>query len=69
MPRLGIAIGSRWFRYCCEQADLPMEETFLKLLRTYYRGRIRGPFNEAARLAAGFTAPELASLRELEQTV
>ena len=62
-----VAIGSRWFRHCCEQAGQPVEETFLKLLRTYYRGRIRGPFNEVARLAAGFTATELASLRELEQ--
>ena len=59
-----VEIGSRWFRYCCEQASLPVEETFLKLLRIYYQGRIRGPFNEAARLAAGFTATELASLRE-----
>ena len=64
-----VEIGSRWFRYCCEQADLPVEETFLKLLRIYYRGRIRGPFNEVARLAAGFTATELASLKELEKMI
>jgi len=61
-----VEIGSRWFRYCCEQAGQLVEETFLKLLRTYYRGRIRGPFNETARLAAGFTAAELARLKELE---
>ena len=63
-----VKIGSRWFRYCCEQADLPDEETFWKLLRTYYHGRIRGPFNEVARLAAGFTVAELAKLRDLEKT-
>ncbi|MFO1433228.1 MAG: ferritin-like domain-containing protein [Candidatus Competibacteraceae bacterium] len=62
-----VEIGSHWFRYCCEQAGLPVAETFLKLLRTYYRGRIKSPFNEAARLAAGFTVAELAQLRALEQ--
>ena len=62
-----VEIGSRWFRYCCEQAGLPAEETFRKPLRTYYHGRIKGPFNEVARLAAGFTVAELAKLRELEK--
>jgi uncharacterized ferritin-like protein (DUF455 family) len=63
-----VESGSRWFRYCCEQAGLPAEETFRKLLRTYYPGRIRGPFNEVARLAAGFTMAELEKLRDLEKS-
>ena len=60
-----VAVGSRWFRYCCEQAGLPLEKTFLELLQTYYRSRLRGPFNETARLAAGFSVAELGQLKEL----
>lgn len=60
-----VAAGSRWFRYGCEQAGLPMEATFLRLLRTYYQGTLKGPFNESARLAAGFTASELEQFRLL----
>jgi uncharacterized ferritin-like protein (DUF455 family) len=62
-----VAAGSRWFSYGCEQAGLPMEETFLRLLRTYYQGRLKGPFNDSARLAAGFTVAELERLRSLAE--
>lgn len=60
-----VAIGSRWFRYCCEQAKLPVEETFVELLKRYFQGQLRGPFNEPARLEAGFTARELHRLKTL----
>lgn len=60
-----VALGSRWFRYCCERAGLPVEDTFVALARRYYKGKIATPFNEAARLAAGFTRGELELLREL----
>ncbi len=60
-----VAIGSRWFRYCCEEANLPVEETFVDLLKQYFQGQLRGPFNEPARLEAGFTARELHRLKTL----
>lgn len=57
-----VAIGSRWFRYLCAQRDLEPEATFHSLLREYFAGRLRGPFNQKARLAAGFTKSELEEL-------
>lgn len=59
-----VAIGSRWFRHCCEARGLEPERTFRDLLGRYMRGRLRGPFNHAARRNAGFSEREL---RELER--
>ena len=57
-----VAIGSRWFGWCCAQEGKDPETTFLHLLETRYAGSVRGPFNVAARLQAGFTEQELARL-------
>lgn len=61
-----VAIGSRWFKYACSQRGLDPEPTFRELLGRYLRGRLRGPFNIDARLAAGFSAAEIAALEGLE---
>ncbi|HEX5512867.1 MAG TPA: ferritin-like domain-containing protein [Gammaproteobacteria bacterium] len=61
-----VAIGSRWFKYACGQRGLDPEPTFRQLLAQYMRGRLRGPFNVDARLAAGFSAAEIAALEGLE---
>lgn len=63
-----VAIGSQWFRYCCEREGLEPTETFLYLLETRYSGMVRGPFNLDARLAAGFTAGELVALQASSHT-
>lgn len=57
-----VAIGSRWFRYCCEQEGVEPLPTFLDLLQDNYPGSLRGPFNEEARLEAGFTRQEMEAL-------
>jgi uncharacterized ferritin-like protein (DUF455 family) len=57
-----VEIGSRWFRYCCEQRGLEAESTFIELLRKYANGAVRGPFNESARLQSGFSEWELEQL-------
>jgi len=57
-----VAIGSRWYQYCCEREGLAPVPTFLQLLETRYSGKVRGPFNKKARLEAGFTEHELAAL-------
>lgn len=54
-----VAIGSRWFRFCCGRQGLEPLQTFLDLLRDRYRGTIRGPLNMDARARAGFSAEEL----------
>ena len=57
-----VAVGTYWFNYCCEQENKPPLETFLALLRSHFSGSIRGPFNLAARSAAGFTSAEMDAL-------
>lgn len=58
-----VAIGSRWFRYVCEGRGLDAERTFIELLKEYMRGQLKGPFFEQARLEAGFSETELASIK------
>jgi uncharacterized ferritin-like protein (DUF455 family) len=60
-----VAIGSRWFRYACERRGLSPEPTFRTLLSQYMRGRLRGPFNIDARLAAGFSRDEIVALETM----
>jgi uncharacterized ferritin-like protein (DUF455 family) len=60
-----VAIGSRWFRWLCEQRGLPPRETYFRLLAEHMGGRIRCPLNRSARLAAGFDEVELARLEAL----
>jgi len=61
-----VAIGSHWFKYLCEQRKLDYRETFKQLVQDYMKGNLRGPFDEVARLQAGFTREEIADLNALE---
>ncbi len=58
-----VAVGTRWFRYCCEQRGLDPERTFGELLARHLTGRIKGPFHEEARTQAGFSAREIDALK------
>ena len=60
-----VEIGSHWFRFCCEQRGLEPESTFLSLLKEHFTGTVRGPFNMAARLKAGFTQREMDAISAL----
>jgi uncharacterized ferritin-like protein (DUF455 family) len=57
-----VAIGNRWYQYCCDQRGLNTRETFISLIDEYFSGCLRGPFNYAARLQAGFEEDELTQL-------
>ncbi len=57
-----VAIGSRWFKYCCAKKDLNPEQTFRDLLVEYMGGGLRGPFHNEARLQAGFSQQEMDEL-------
>ena len=57
-----VAIGNRWYRYCCEQRGVNARETFRQLIDQYFSGKLRGPFNRSARLDAGFDEDELNQL-------
>lgn len=61
-----VAIGSHWFKYLCEQRGLEYRQTFKELIQQYMKGTLRGPFDEVARMQAGFSAEEIADLNSLE---
>lgn len=52
-----VAAGVRWFDFLCERRGLDPAVTFQNLIRVRFKGRLKGPFNRAARDAAGF--PEI----------
>jgi uncharacterized ferritin-like protein (DUF455 family) len=60
-----VAAGSRWFRWHCARAGVDPRTRFRELLDEFAHGSLRGPFNHAARLAAGFDALEIAMLEAL----
>ena len=57
-----VAAGSRWFAWCCAREGRDPEAEFAALIAQYVHTSLKGPFNIAARLAAGFSAAELARL-------
>ncbi|MEZ5739251.1 MAG: ferritin-like domain-containing protein [Burkholderiaceae bacterium] len=57
-----VRCGDRWFRRLARQRRLEPEQAYRDLIAAFRAPWPRPPFNEAARLAAGFTPPELAWL-------
>jgi uncharacterized ferritin-like protein (DUF455 family) len=57
-----VRIGSDWFSYLCERTDLEPRTNFIRLVKKYFHGELKGPFNIAARLQAGFDENELRDL-------
>ena len=57
-----VKIGSHWFNVQCAQRDIEPRETFKKMIETHLHGELKGPFNIAARLQAGFDEIELQNL-------
>ena len=52
-----VAIGWRWFRHVASARGYDPETAWPDLVRTHFHGRLKPPFNEAARAAAGMQAP------------
>jgi uncharacterized ferritin-like protein (DUF455 family) len=57
-----VAIGNRWFRWLCERDGLQPLPHFAALAALHGAPRLRPPFNVQARLAAGFSDEEIATL-------
>ncbi len=57
-----VEIGNRWFNYECQKLGLDPIDAYAQLVKQYEAPKLRGPFNYAARKAAGFTEAELAAL-------
>ncbi|MEX2617708.1 MAG: ferritin-like domain-containing protein [Alphaproteobacteria bacterium] len=51
-----VAAGQRWFDHIAAARGLDPAPAFQALVRRYYRGAVRPPFNRAGRDAAGFNA-------------
>lgn len=60
-----VAIGNRWYRWCCEQRGVDPLSTFRDLLREYDAPALRAPFHWEARQQAGFTELEKQLIEEL----
>jgi uncharacterized ferritin-like protein (DUF455 family) len=58
-----VAVGNRWYAWLCAQRGLDPVATYPELTQRYQAPRLKGPFNLAARAAAGFTAQELQQLQ------
>ncbi|MGB3806822.1 MAG: ferritin-like domain-containing protein [Erythrobacter sp.] len=50
-----VAIGTRHFRRCAENRGKIPETMWKSLVREHFRGAIKPPFNDSARLAAGLS--------------
>jgi uncharacterized ferritin-like protein (DUF455 family) len=58
-----VLIGNRWFAWACQAQGLEPVATYAALAEQYKAPPLRGPFNLAARRAAGFSENELATLQ------
>jgi uncharacterized ferritin-like protein (DUF455 family) len=48
-----VAYGSKWFHFLCGRHDQDPKDTFHGLVRTYFKGALKPPFNEEKRAEAG----------------
>lgn len=48
-----VAAGSRWFRWVCARDGKPAEASWQSLVRRYFRGALKPPFNQESRDRAG----------------
>lgn len=60
-----VAMGSHWYKYCCEQRNIDYKDKFKELLKRHLKNGISTQFNKKARLQAGFDDLELALLAEM----
>ena len=57
-----VAVGNRWYGWLCAQQGLNPLSHFRALSRAHHAPRLKPPFNDAARRAAGFTQQEMDDL-------
>jgi uncharacterized ferritin-like protein (DUF455 family) len=48
-----VAFGAKWFKVLCEQQEIDPQSKFQSLVRKYFRGPLKPPFNTEARSLAG----------------
>lgn len=50
-----VAIGARWFKYLAAQQPESAESYFHGLVKKHFKGQVKSPFNDKARILAGLT--------------
>ncbi|SLN44635.1 hypothetical protein AQS8620_01802 [Aquimixticola soesokkakensis] len=48
-----VAYGSKWFHFLCGREDIDPKEAFHSMVRRYFHGLLKAPFNEEKRAEAG----------------
>jgi uncharacterized ferritin-like protein (DUF455 family) len=48
-----VAYGAKWFHFLCGREDSDPKEVFHRLVRRYFHGALKPPFNEEKRAEAG----------------
>ena len=48
-----VAYGSKWFHFLCGRADIDPKTAFHSLVKRYFHGPLKPPFNEEKRAEAG----------------
>lgn len=59
-----VAVGNRWYGWLCTQQGLEPVAQYRALARQHNAPRLRPPFNQSARLLAGFSQLEINALSE-----
>lgn len=57
-----VAVGTTHFKKICEEGNKSPAETWQNLVRTHFSGRLKPPFNDSARHAAGLSLEFYAAL-------
>lgn len=50
-----VSIGNRWFRHLCDELRIEAAPTFQRLVGSRFKGALKRPFNDSARIEAGLT--------------
>lgn len=48
-----VAYGSKWFNFLCGRDDKDPKQVFHALVRKYFKGNLKPPFNDEKRADAG----------------
>ncbi len=50
-----VFFGTKWFEFCCKNEKIDPHVQWKNLVKKHFRGGLKPPFNDSARLAAGLT--------------
>ncbi|WP_439588268.1 ferritin-like domain-containing protein [Hydrogenophaga sp.] len=59
-----VAVGNRWYGWLCAQRGIEPLSHYRRLAREHSAPRLKPPFNDTARQAAGFSQAELDALQQ-----